>query len=177
MRVHSSRNSPMVVFWRPVCTPNVVMEGAYAQRHLTGRSSTATMRLMPSAPTNGIDVEYEEFGDPSKPTLLLVMGLGAQMIVWDERFCQLLADRGFHVIRYDNRDVGLSTKFDDAGAPDLAAAMSGDASSAAYLLADMADDGIGLLDALGVDKAHIVGASMGGMIVQEMAIRHPERVI
>jgi len=97
--------------------------------------------------------------------------------VWDERFCQLLADRGFHVIRYDNRDVGLSTKFDDAPAPDLAAAMGGDGSSAAYLLADMADDGIGLLDALGIDTAHIVGASMGGMIVQEMAIRHPEKVL
>jgi pimeloyl-ACP methyl ester carboxylesterase len=85
---------------------------------------------MPNARANGIDLEYEEFGDPSKPTLLLVMGLGAQMIVWDERFCQLLADRGFHVIRYDNRDVGLSTKFDDAAAPDLAAAMNGDGSSA-----------------------------------------------
>jgi len=132
---------------------------------------------MPNARANGIDLEYEEFGDPSKPTLLLVMGLGAQMIVWDERFCQLLADRGFHVIRYDNRDVGLSTKFDDAPAPDLAAAMGGDGSSAAYLLADMADDGIGLLDALGIDTAHIVGASMGGMIVQEMAIRHPEKVL
>ena len=132
---------------------------------------------MPSARANGIDLEYEEFGDPSKPTLLLVMGLGAQMIVWDERFCQLLADRGFHVIRYDNRDVGLSTKFDDAGEPNLAAAMGGDGSSAAYLLADMADDGIGLLDALGIDKAHIVGASMGGMIVQEMAIRHADRVL
>ncbi|MBV8958835.1 MAG: alpha/beta hydrolase [Actinobacteria bacterium] len=132
---------------------------------------------MPNVHANGIDIEYEEFGDPSNPTLLLVMGLGAQMIVWDEGFCQLLADRGFHVIRYDNRDVGLSTKFDDAPAPDLAAAMGGDGSSAAYLLADMADDGIGLLDALGIEKAHIVGASMGGMIVQEMAIRHPEKVL
>jgi len=135
------------------------------------------MRVMPNVHANGIDVEFEEFGDPSNPTLLLVMGLGAQMIVWDEGFCQLLADRGFHVIRYDNRDVGLSTKFDDAPAPDLAAAMGGDGSSAAYLLADMADDGIGLLDALGIEKAHIVGASMGGMIVQEMAIRHPEKVL
>ena len=135
------------------------------------------MRVMPNVHANGIDIEYEEFGDPSNPTLLLVMGLGAQMIVWDEGFCQLLADRGFHVIRYDNRDVGLSTKFDDAPAPDLAAAMGGDGSSAAYLLADMADDGIGLLDALGIEKAHIVGASMGGMIVQEMAIRHPEKVL
>ena len=132
---------------------------------------------MSRAQANGIDLEYEDFGDPSKPTLLLVMGLGAQMIVWDDRFCQQLADRGFHVIRYDNRDVGLSTKFDDAPAPDLAAALGGDGSSAAYLLGDMADDGIGLLDALGIDNAHIVGASMGGMIVQEMAIRHPDRVL
>jgi pimeloyl-ACP methyl ester carboxylesterase len=132
---------------------------------------------MPNVPANGIDIEYDDFGDPSNPTLLLVMGLGAQMIVWDERFCQQLADRGFHVVRYDNRDVGLSTKLENAPVPDVVAAMGGDGSSAAYLLGDMADDGVGLLDTLGIDKAHIVGASMGGMIVQEMAIRHPDRVL
>jgi pimeloyl-ACP methyl ester carboxylesterase len=132
---------------------------------------------MPNVHANGIDLEYDEFGDPSNPTLLLVMGLGAQLIAWDERFCQQLADRGFRVIRYDNRDVGLSTKLEDAPVPDVVAAMGGDGSSAAYLLGDMADDGMGLLDALGIDTAHIVGASMGGMIVQEMAIRHPRRVL
>jgi pimeloyl-ACP methyl ester carboxylesterase len=105
------------------------------------------------------------------------MGLGAQLTMWPDRFCELLAQRGFHVIRYDNRDVGLSTKFDDAPVPDVLAAMSGDSSSAAYTLNDMADDAAGLLDALGVRAAHVAGASMGGMIAQEIAIRHPERVL
>lgn len=129
------------------------------------------------AQANGIEIAYETFGDASDPALLLVMGLGAQMILWDEAFCEAIARRGYHVIRYDNRDVGLSTKMESAGAPDIAAAMTGDASSASYTLNEMADDGVGLLDALGVAKAHIVGASMGGMIVQVMAIRHPERVL
>ena len=129
------------------------------------------------APANGIEIAYETFGNTADPALLLVMGLGAQMILWDEEFCAMLAARGFYVIRYDNRDVGLSTKMEGAPAPDIAAAMTGDTSSASYTLADMADDGIALLDALGIAKAHIVGASMGGMIVQAMAIRHPDRVL
>ena len=128
------------------------------------------------AKANGIDICYETFGNASDPALLLVMGLGAQMILWDPEFCQALVEQGFFVIRYDNRDTGLSTKF-EGHEPDLAAAMKGDASSAAYTLNDMADDGIGLLDALGIAKAHIVGASMGGMIVQAMAIRHPDRIL
>ena len=132
---------------------------------------------MPRAKANGVEIEYDTFGDPAAPALLLVMGLGAQMIAWDEELCERLVERGFFVIRYDNRDIGLSTKFDDGPQPDLSALLSGDGSSAPYLLADMADDAVGLLDALGIARAHIVGASMGGMIVQSIAIAHPERVL
>jgi pimeloyl-ACP methyl ester carboxylesterase len=99
------------------------------------------------------------------------------MIAWDEEFVQKLVDRGFYVIRYDNRDVGLSSKIEGGPRPDVAAATKGDRSSASYTLNEMADDGIALLDALGIPKAHIVGASMGGMIVQAMAIRHPDHVL
>jgi len=132
---------------------------------------------MPNVTANGIHIEYDTFGDGSKPPLLLIMGLGAQMIVWDTEFCQQLADQGFFVIRYDNRDVGLSTHFDDAPVPDIAAAMVGDTSSASYTLSDMASDAAGLLDALGIGAAHIVGASMGGMIAQTFAIEHPDKTL
>lgn len=132
---------------------------------------------MPTARANGIDIFYDSFGRAQDPALLLVMGLGAQMIRWDESFCEKLAARGFHVIRFDNRDTGLSSKIEDGPAPNVAAAMTGDTSSASYTLWDMAADAIGLLDTLGIGKAHIVGASMGGMIVQSMAIRHPERIL
>ena len=139
---------------------------------------------MAGAAANGIEIEYETCGDPGRPPLLLVMGLGAQMIVWDEGFCEQLAEQGFFVIRYDNRDTGLSTRFEESGLPELGplltALATGQAAppgAAPYTLDDMADDGIGLLDALGIDAAHIVGASMGGMIVQAMAIRHPDRVL
>src|SRR3954451_3945908 len=132
---------------------------------------------MPNVTANGIQIEYETFGDGSNPPLLLIMGLGAQMIVWDTEFCQQLADRGFFVIRFDNRDVGLSTHFDDAPVPDIAAAMQGDTSSASYTLSDMASDAAGLLDALGIRAAHIVGASMGGMIAQTFAIEHPDKTL
>ncbi len=129
---------------------------------------------------NGIELEYETFGDPAGTPLLLVMGLGAQMILWDEEFCAQLAERGHYAIRYDNRDVGLSTKFDSAGAPNLVDLMTraaaGESVDAPYTLSDMASDGMGLLDALEIPAAHIVGASMGGMIVQSMAIEHPDRV-
>ena len=125
---------------------------------------------------NGIEIAYETFGDADARPLLLVMGLGAQMIVWHEEFCGALVDRGFHVIRYDNRDVGLSTHLHDAPAADVMAAMAGDPSSASYTLDDMADDAIGLLDELGIGSAHVVGASMGGMIAQTIAIRHADRV-
>src|SRR5947208_434163 len=108
------------------------------------------MSAMPNVRANGIDIEYDEFGKAADPPLLLIMGLGAQMIAWDEAFCRLLAGEGYHVIRFDNRDFGLSTKIEGGPDPDLAAAMSGDASSAAYLLDDMADDAAALLDALGI---------------------------
>jgi len=135
---------------------------------------------MPRARANGIEIEYETFGDPADPALLLVMGLGAQMILWPEEFCSDLAARGLHVVRYDNRDVGRSTWLDQAGMPDvagaLAAAMQGRPIASPYLLRDMAADAVGLLDALEVDAVHVVGASMGGMIAQTLAIEHPARV-
>ncbi len=125
---------------------------------------------------NGIEIEYETFGDPGAAPLLLIMGLGAQMLSWDERFCDLLAGRGFHVIRYDNRDSGLSTKMDEAGVPDVLAALGGNPDPA-YQLEDLADDAVGLLDGLGIGAANIVGASMGGFVAQLMAINHPDRVL
>ena len=126
---------------------------------------------------NGIEIAYETFGDPGARPLLLVMGLGAQMIVWQDEFCTAIAERGFHVVRFDNRDAGLSTHMHDAPEPDVAAAMGGDYTSATYTLDDMADDSVGLLAELGIDAAHVVGASMGGMIAQTIAIRHPQRVL
>jgi pimeloyl-ACP methyl ester carboxylesterase len=104
------------------------------------------------------------------------MGLGTQMLGWPDGFCEALAERGRWVVRFDNRDVGLSTHLHDAPLPDLAAAMTGDTSSASYTIADLAQDAAGLLDALGLESAHVVGASLGGMIAQELAIRHTERV-
>ena len=132
---------------------------------------------MPRAQANGIELEYDAFGDSGKPAMLLIMGLGVQMLGWDERFCNLLAERGYYVIRYDNRDIGLSTKIEDGPVPNPLALMGGDTSSAGYTLDDMADDAAGLLDALDIDAAHVVGVSMGGMIGQVLACRHPERVL
>jgi pimeloyl-ACP methyl ester carboxylesterase len=128
------------------------------------------------ARANGIELSYQEMGEAGAEPLILVMGLGTQMIAWDEGFCGLLVDRGFRVIRFDNRDIGRSTKIESAGVPGRVDMMMGRRASAAYLLRDMAADTIGLLDHLGIESAHIVGASMGGMIVQTMAIEHPERV-
>ncbi|GII03929.1 alpha/beta fold hydrolase [Planobispora takensis] len=122
------------------------------------------------ASANGIEIAYDTFGSPSGRPLLLIMGLASQMIHWDEEFCGLLADRGHYVIRFDNRDVGESTHLHDAGAP-------APGTDAPYLVGDMADDAAGLLDALGLEAAHVVGVSMGGMIAQSMAIRHPGRVL
>jgi pimeloyl-ACP methyl ester carboxylesterase len=132
---------------------------------------------MPNVLANGISIEYDDFGKPDDPPLLMIMGLGAQMITWDEALCQAIADHGFHVIRFDNRDVGLSEKIEGGPVPDLLAAMGGDASSASYTLDDMAADAAGLLDVLGISAAHIVGASMGGMIAQAFAINYPERTL
>ncbi len=127
-----------------------------------------------------MELEYDTFGSADDPALLLVMGFTAQMTAWDDPFCQLLADGGYHVIRFDNRDCGLSTKLDgqtvEIGAVVMAALTGQPLLEAPYTLTDMAADAIGLLDHLGVERAHIMGASMGGMIVQTMAIEHPTRV-
>jgi len=124
-----------------------------------------------------LEICYETLGSPDDPALLLVMGLGTQMIGWPERFCQALATRGFHVIRYDNRDIGRSTHFRQYRPPTIKQLLLRDKSAAQYSLADMASDGIGLLDELGIERAHVAGASMGGMIAQTMAARHPDRVL
>jgi pimeloyl-ACP methyl ester carboxylesterase len=124
-----------------------------------------------------LDIAYERFGDPSAPPVLLVMGLATQMLGWPDGFCSALVDRGLHAIRFDNRDVGLSTHLHDAPRPNvMAALMAGNTSSASYTLSEMAADAVGLLDALGLDSVHLVGASMGGMIAQVVAIDYPERV-
>jgi pimeloyl-ACP methyl ester carboxylesterase len=118
---------------------------------------------------------YETFGNPENPTLLLVMGLATQMIGWNDEFCELLATEGFHVVRFDNRDCGRSTHV-KTRAPTIGQLARRSKKAASYTLADMADDAVGLLDHLGVERAHVCGASMGGMIAQTVAIRHPERV-
>jgi pimeloyl-ACP methyl ester carboxylesterase len=130
---------------------------------------------VPTAHVNGIDIEYVTSGNPADPTLLLVMGLGAQLTAWPEGFVDQLAARGFFIVRYDNRDSGLSTKFE--GTPDYLALFGGDRSSAPYSIEDMAEDGVALLRALGLDRVHVVGASMGGMITQAMVIAHPDRFL
>ena len=134
---------------------------------------------MARAKANGIEIEYEATGSKSDPALLLIMGLGAQLTIWPDKLFDGLAAKGFHVIRYDNRDVGLSSDFGSWGVPNLPQAlqqaMKGEKIAAPYRLADMAADAIGLLDALGIDKAHIVGASMGGMIAQIVAAKYPQR--
>ena len=123
-----------------------------------------------------IDIAYEQIGDPAGPPVLLIQGLGAQLIGWPDGFCAALVERGLHVIRFDNRDAGHSSHIPDAPAPDLPAVLQGDLSSVSYTLSDMAADTVGLLDALGIDSAHLVGVSMGGEIAQTVAIEHPERV-
>src|SRR3712207_4558707 len=128
------------------------------------------------ARVGGIELAYETFGDRSGTPVLLVMGLATQMIGWPDDFCRGLAERGLFVVRFDNRDIGLSTHLDAAGTPDIMAMFGGDASSAAYALTDLATDTIGLLDALGLDSVHLVGASMGGMIAQLVTVQAPERV-
>ncbi|MFE3519142.1 alpha/beta fold hydrolase [Streptomyces sp. NPDC059166] len=131
-----------------------------------------------------VSIAYQTFGDDGDPPVLLVTGFGAQMLAWHEDFCRALADRGRYVIRYDNRDCGLSTGFDDHPVDTgefIAAVSSGDLASALamvpYRLVDMAEDGLGLLTALGIERAHVVGTSMGGMIAQTMAVHSPDRVL
>jgi pimeloyl-ACP methyl ester carboxylesterase len=136
---------------------------------------------LPKAHVNNIEIEYDTFGSPSSKPLLLVMGLGTQMIAWIDEMCENIASQGFYVIRFDNRDVGLSTKFEEAGIPNLpelyAKIAMGKSVEVPYTLEDMADDAVSLLDHLNIEKAHICGASMGGMIVQIIAYRHPTRVL
>lgn len=128
------------------------------------------------APANGIELCYQEVGDPEGEPLLLVMGLATQMIAWDDELCLALAGRGFRVVRFDNRDTGRSTKLDAAGVPSRIDMLSGRRATAPYLLRDMAADTLGLMDHLGIESAHLVGASMGGMIVQATAIQRPDRI-
>jgi pimeloyl-ACP methyl ester carboxylesterase len=132
---------------------------------------------MPQIKANGIDIEYESFGRENDPVILLIMGLGGQLTMWPEAFCRGLAAKGFRVIRFDNRDIGKSTHLTDKDTPNVAELMakllSGEEVKAPYLLDDMAADAAALLDALGIAKAHIVGASMGGMIAQLVAVNHP----
>jgi pimeloyl-ACP methyl ester carboxylesterase len=131
---------------------------------------------------NGIELCWDSFGDPAAPPLLLIMGLASQMIAWDDGFCAQLADAGgFHVIRFDNRDIGRSTRLAHLGVPDVMAlmqlALAGKPFTVPYTLRDMANDTAGLLDALKIERAHIVGASMGGAIGQELALHHPQRML
>jgi pimeloyl-ACP methyl ester carboxylesterase len=170
------------------CT-TVAFDGRRRERAPESRQSTQVDRAvkgdedapMPLAPVNGLEIWYDTFGDKNDPAVLLVMGLGGQSIAWDELFCAQLAERGFFVIRYDNRDCGLSTSLDSAGAVDVMPAfmkaMMGQPVDAPYLLSDMASDAVGVLDDLGIAAAHIVGLSMGGMIAQTIAIEHPDRVL
>jgi pimeloyl-ACP methyl ester carboxylesterase len=146
-----------------------------------GKPTTGTD--MPQADNNGVVLEFDTTGEPTNPALLLVMGFTAQMTAWDTEFCQMLADRGLFVIRFDNRDCGLSHKTEGA-APDVMTLMAKAASGqeisddeVAYSLSEMAGDAVAVLDHLSIEKAHVAGASMGGMICQMMAIEHPDRVL
>ncbi|MFX1365656.1 MAG: alpha/beta fold hydrolase [Promethearchaeota archaeon] len=136
---------------------------------------------MPKVKANNIELEYDTFGDSKSEPLLLIMGLAAQMIQWPEEFCEMLVEQGFFVIRFDNRDVGLSKKFEHLGVPNTIKAFvdiqKGEKVTYDYTTDDMADDAIGLLDALGIEKAHICGASMGAAITQTIGYRHADRVL
>lgn len=131
---------------------------------------------MPRVSANGIQLEVETLGDRDNPAMLLISGMGAQLLFWQERFCEQLASRGFFVIRFDNRDVGLSTRFDDHEPPSIPDVRSGRATPP-YTLDDMADDTVGILDALDIPAVHLFGISMGGYIAQIVAIRYPERTL
>ena len=134
---------------------------------------------MPRVRANGIDIEYESFGRESDPLVLMIMGLGASLVLWPDSLCQGLAARGFRAVRFDNRDIGKSSHLSELGTPNipelLQQATSGQQPKVPYSLSDMADDAVGLMLALGAERAHLVGGSMGGMIGQLVAINHPER--
>ncbi len=128
------------------------------------------------ARANGLELEYVTFGRPSDPPVVLVTGFSQQLIAWEPAFCVQLASRGFHVVAFDNRDVGLSTKIETSLRPHVSAILRGDRSTVPYGIEDMADDTAGLIEALGLGPAHVAGVSMGGMITQSLALRHPDRV-
>lgn len=136
---------------------------------------------MPRVEANGISIEYDSFGSEDAEPILLIAGLGIQLIGWTAPFCEMLAAQGFRVIRFDNRDVGLSTHFSDTPVPELttvaAALMRGERPYVPYTLYNMAEDALGLLDAIGIERAHIVGRSMGGMIAQIVASEYPQRTL
>jgi len=140
---------------------------------LYGGSATAVLG-------SGIELVYDTFGNSSEAPLLLIQGLSWQMVMWDEEFCEMLAQRGYFVIRFDNRDIGQSTHMDDAGIPSIARIIAdltaGKPVEVPYLLSDMAGDSFGLLDHLGISSVHLAGISMGGMIGQIMALKNPARV-
>jgi pimeloyl-ACP methyl ester carboxylesterase len=144
------------------------------------RIAACQIAPMPTARVGRIDIEYEDLGPRDGRPLLLIMGLGAQMILWEDALCAAFAERGHRVIRFDNRDVGRSTRLTEAGMPDMQRAagayFAGQPVEAPYTLSDMAADAAGLLDALRIPSAHVVGASLGGMIAQTLAIEHPQRV-
>jgi pimeloyl-ACP methyl ester carboxylesterase len=128
----------------------------------------------------GLNLEYESLGDSRNPTILLVMGLGVQLVLWPDEFCRMLVDKGFRVVRFDNRDIGLSTHLDHLGMPDIGKQavryFLHRPLKAPYLIEDMARDTLGLMNALGLERAHVMGASMGGMIAQDLAALAPDRV-
>ena len=158
---------------------NVRDWGRHRERALQPRRVRQSRQAMTSVQANGITIEYAETGPRDAPVILLIMGLGMQLIAWPQSFCDGLAARGFRVIRFDNRDAGHSTPM-PAGSLAIAAMMAGAVFGLPvrppYTLTDMARDALGLIDALGIGRAHVVGASMGGMIAQILAIEHPERV-
>jgi pimeloyl-ACP methyl ester carboxylesterase len=135
---------------------------------------------VPDIAANGISLHYESLGNENDPPILLIMGLAAQMILWPDAFCQMLVEKGFRVIRFDNRDVGLSTHLDHLGVPNVALEyakfMMRLPMKSSYLIDDMAADTAALIDALGLKRPHVVGASMGGMIAQNLAANYPDKV-
>ncbi len=143
---------------------------------VNGIDTSIVDRMALKAGPDGIDIAYQRIGNPDAPAVLLIMGIAAQSVHWPDAFCHALVDCGLQIIRFDNRDAGLSTHLTDAPPPDLPAVLGGNLSSVSYTLSEMAADAVGLLTALGFEQAHVVGASMGGQIAQVMAIEHPDRV-
>lgn len=167
------RRAPLVCCFAVACAATPAPQRAILE--------TVVERPVQNAQVRGIELAWDDFGDRAAPPVLLIIGLGMQMIAWDDRFCTALAARGFHVIRFDNRDAGLSTSFDEAGDPNLLARWDAlsrrrPVTPPPYRLSDMADDAAALLESLALPPAHVVGMSLGGMIAQELALRHPERV-